>query len=68
MSVDIFLGTYYKKNMLTVEMKYNKSKDCYMSPFFRTGAWVCGGEYSTGNTTQNYDAPNIKNILETYYS
>ena len=68
MPVDIFLGTYYKKNMLTVEMKYNKSKDCYMSPFFRTGAWVCGGEYSTGNTTQNYDAPNIKNILETYYS
>ena len=64
-SVDVFLGSYYKKaRMLTVEMKYNKTKKCYMSPFFTTGAWVCGGDWGTGNTTQNYDVPDIRQIIE----
>ena len=65
--VDIFLGSYYNKSrMLTVEMKYNKTKDCYVSPFFTTGAWVCGGDWGTGNTTQNYEVSNIKQIIEDY--
>ena len=63
--IDIFLGCYYNKaRMLTVEMKHNKIKDCYVSPFFRTGAWVCGGDWGTGNTTQNYEVSNIKKIIE----
>ena len=63
--VDVFLGSYYKKaKMLTIEMKYNKTKKCYMSPFFTTGAWVCGGDWGTGNTTQNYDVPDIKELIE----
>jgi len=47
-------------------MKKNKTKNCYMSPFFRTGAWICGGEWQTGNTTQNYEVPKIKDIINNH--
>lgn len=65
--IDVFLGTFYNKaKILTVEMKKNKIKDCYISPFFRTGVWVCGGEWGTGNTTQNYDIADINKIIKNY--
>ena len=47
-------------------MKKNKIKDCYMSPFFRTGSWVCGGDFGTGVTTQEYEVPKIKDIIKNY--
>tara|TARA_B110000902_G_scaffold261565_1_gene336581 strand:+ start:352 stop:1197 length:846 start_codon:yes stop_codon:yes gene_type:complete len=65
--IDVFLGNYYNKaNILTIEMKKNKIKDCYISPFFRTGNWVCGGEWGAGNTTQIYEVPKIREILKNH--
>lgn len=65
--IDVFLGNfYYRAKILTVEMKKNKIKDCYMSPFFRTGAWVCGGDFGTGVTTQEYEVPKVKDIIKIY--
>lgn len=66
-AVDYFLGNYFNKaKILTIEMKKNKTKNCYISPFFRTGAWICGGEWSTGNTTQDYEVPKIKDIINNH--
>lgn len=66
-AIDYYLGNYFSKaKILTIEMKKNKTKNCYMSPFFRTGAWICGGEWQTGNTTQNYEVPKIKDIINNH--
>jgi GR25 family glycosyltransferase involved in LPS biosynthesis len=60
--IDIYLGeeaVARGKRALTIEMTYNESKDCYLSPFFRGTKWICGGSEGTGNTTQNYDAKTV---------
>jgi len=63
--VDVGLGEYAKKyKCYTVEMKYNKSKNCYVSPFFRTGLWVCGGDWGTGQTTQDHKALTVDKIIK----
>lgn len=56
---DILLGDLYKKGRhLTIKMK--KENGCYISPLLNN---PCGGEGGTGNTTQDYASPSIKNII-----
>ena len=55
---DILLGSYPKHgNHLLVKMKYDKKEKCYISPLLDM---PCGGPGGTGNTTQEYEAPTIK--------
>ena len=49
--------------MYTINMTHNKNKGCYISPLFTSGKWICGGEWGTGETTQDYEKPNIKKII-----
>jgi lipopolysaccharide cholinephosphotransferase len=49
---DILMGDYVNKgNHLTLVMKYDKEKKCYISPILDMD---CEGEGGTGDTTQNY--------------
>jgi GR25 family glycosyltransferase involved in LPS biosynthesis len=55
---DILLGSYPKHgNHLLVKMKYDKREKCYISPLLNI---ECGGPGGTGNTTQDYEAPTMK--------
>ena len=62
MSEIILLPSYQTRSALSVKMSYNKLKECYISPLFRTGKWICGGAYGTGQSSQNYSLPNIDKI------
>lgn len=58
---DMYMGYYtLKKIHLTLEMKLNKKKQCYESPVLFQ---ECTGEYGTGNSTQDYEAKSIKEIV-----
>jgi GR25 family glycosyltransferase involved in LPS biosynthesis/phosphorylcholine metabolism protein LicD len=57
---DMFMGNFYDKGLhLTLPMKFNKKEDCYISPLLNM---PCGGPQGTGNTTQEADAPLIKQM------
>ena len=64
--IDIYMGEKSlargRKAALTIEMTYNKKKECYLSPFFRGTKWICGGDEGTGNTTQDYGAKTVKRM------
>jgi lipopolysaccharide cholinephosphotransferase len=55
---DIMMGKFVNKGKhLTLEMNYNKRKDCYISPLLKM---ECGGPGGTGSqTTQVYTEPVI---------
>ena len=46
---------------LTLEMKLNKNTKCYESPVLFQ---ECAGKYGTGDTTQDYDAKTVKQIVK----
>ncbi|ARR74979.1 putative glycosyltransferase [Mimivirus AB-566-O17] len=57
---DMYMGYYFPKRVhLSVEMTDNK-RGCWESPLVRQ---VCGGEYGTGASTQDYSVPTI----DTYF-
>jgi GR25 family glycosyltransferase involved in LPS biosynthesis len=59
---DLYMGYYTSKKVhLTLEMKLNKKKKCYESPVLFQ---ECGGEHGTGDSTQNYEAKTIKQIVK----
>ena len=61
MAQDILMGLYVNVGKhLSLKMKYNKNKKCYVSPLL---GLPCGGEGGTGPSTQTYDAP----TTNTYY-
>jgi len=63
-AVDVYLGNWVNKaKMYTIKMTYNKEQGCQISPLFTSGKWICGGEWGTGETTQDYDKPNIREII-----
>jgi len=62
-SIDNYMGGFFRKKMLSVECQYNHTKDCYLSPLFRGTKWICGGAVGTGNTTQNYKAKTVYDIM-----
>jgi len=63
-AVDVYLGTWVNEaKMYTINMTHNKKKGCYISPLFTSGKWICGGKWGTGETTQDYEKPNIKEII-----
>lgn len=54
---DLLMGSFIKEgNHLTLKMKKNKKTGCYDSPLLNM---PCGGEWGTGKTTQDYEAPTI---------
>ena len=68
-SVDVYMGEQPFRNSkkdksvpLSIKMYHNKEKDCYLSPFFTGEDWVCGGDWGTGDTTQNYEADKVEQI------
>ena len=64
-AIDIFIGeqSFEKRTRaLSIEMKYNEAKECYISPFFRGTKWICGGEGGTGDTTQKYNVKKVKSL------
>tara|TARA_Y100001958_G_C21199355_1_gene526212 strand:- start:223 stop:1050 length:828 start_codon:yes stop_codon:yes gene_type:complete len=64
-AVDVYLGSWVRKaKMYSINMTYNKEKDCYISPLFTSGKWVCGGDWGTGQTTQDYTKPNTRKIIK----
>ena len=38
---------------LSIRMRYDSKRQCYLSPFFRGTKWICGGKGGTGATTQD---------------
>ena len=61
MAQDILMGLYVNVGKhLSLKMKHNKNKNCYVSPLL---GLPCGGERGTGPSTQTYDAP----TTNTYY-
>ena len=37
-AIDMYLGDFYRKaKMFTIDMTYNKTKKCYVSPLFTSG-------------------------------
>jgi len=59
---DQLMGDYPEKgNHLSLKMKFDKKKDCYISPILNM---PCGGEGGTGKgTTQQYNAPTIDKLF-----
>ena len=54
---DLLMGSFIKEgNHLTLKMKLNKKTGCYDSPLLNM---PCGGDWGTGKTTQDYNAPTI---------
>jgi GR25 family glycosyltransferase involved in LPS biosynthesis len=62
MPQDMMMGKYYKQgNHLSLKMKFDKKKDCYVSPLLNM---PCGGEGGTGKgTTQQHSAPTIEQLF-----
>ena len=63
---DTALGSkkYARENPpLSIKMTYNKSKKCYLSPFFVGTKWICGGDQGTGQSTQDYSEV-VSDILQ----
>ncbi len=64
MPVDMFVGEQQKKypneNHLYVATTFNKKRDCYESPLLDM---ECGGDAGTGNTTQDYEAVGVHEII-----
>jgi GR25 family glycosyltransferase involved in LPS biosynthesis len=62
MPQDMMMGKYYKQgNHLSLKMKFDKKKDCYVSPILNM---PCGGEGGTGKgTTQQHSAPTIEQLF-----
>lgn len=59
---DIYMGyNTLTKIHLTLEMKLNKNTKCYESPVLFQ---ECAGEYGTGDSTQNYEAKTVKQIVK----
>lgn len=59
---DILMGDYVNKgNHLTLNMKFDKKKDCYISPVL---GLPCGGPGGTGKQTTQESSPSIKEILK----
>lgn len=57
---DMFMGGKVRHGRhLTLKMGYNRKDECYVSPLLNM---ECGGEGSTGVTTQEYDSPKIKHM------
>lgn len=62
--IDIYIGSKIRNHThLSLKMKYRKSDECYISPVLDL---TCGGEYGTGESTQDYSAKTIKNKLFTF--
>jgi len=53
---DIFMASFINKTHLSLKMKFDKDKDCYISPILDM---PCGGDGGTGKTTQNYTLATI---------
>lgn len=64
---DYLLGHYIsprRYRIYTVDCEYDSFKECYTSPLFRKGVWICGGEHGTGTgTTQEHHAPVVKELI-----
>lgn len=61
---DLYMGyNTLKKTHLTLEMKLNKKTKCYESPVLLQ---ECAGDYGTGNSTQEYEAKTVKQIVRDY--
>ncbi len=59
---DIIMGSFPTRgNHLTLKMKNDKEQQCYVSPLLDM---PCGGDGGTGESTQEYDAPTIKEIMK----
>ena len=59
---DMYMGYYTRSKVhLTLQMKRNKKTKCYESPVLFQ---ECTGEYGTGNSTQNYEAKTVKQIVK----
>jgi GR25 family glycosyltransferase involved in LPS biosynthesis len=56
---DIMMGNYYRHgNHLSLKMKYNEKKECYISPLLKAD---CGGDWGTGvQSTQEHESPTIR--------